>query len=162
MAGHVLVLGGGVTGEAFAAALRRLDKQVRITLVEQELVGGECSYWACIPSKTLLRPLEVVSRARLAPGAAEAVNGPVDAQRVFWWRDQVAGKNDTSQAEWLAEKDVELVRGRARVVEPGRITVGDRELDYEHLLVATGSVPATPPVEGLDTLAYWGSREATS
>src|SRR5215207_7925841 len=121
MAGGVLVLGGGVTGEAFAATLRRLDRHVPITLVEQELVGGERSYWACIPSKTLLRPLEIVSRAHLAPGAAETLSGPVDAKRVFWWRDQVADKDDTSQAEWLAERDVRVVRGRAEVIEPGRV-----------------------------------------
>src|SRR5918999_2923429 len=103
MAGGVLVLGGGVTGEAFAAALRRLDPHVPITLVEQELVGGECSYFACIPSKTLLRPLELIHRARLAPGAMEAV-GEIDPKRVFWWRDEVAGQDDTSQAEWVVEQ----------------------------------------------------------
>jgi len=162
MAGGVLVLGGGVTGEAFVATLRRLDRRVPITLVEHELVGGECSYWACIPSKTLLRPLEIIYRARLAPGAAETLSGPVDAERVFWWRDQVAGKDDTSQAQWLAKRDVKLVRGRAEVIEPGRIAVGDRELEYDHLMVATGSTPTTPPVEGLDALDYWGSREGTS
>jgi pyruvate/2-oxoglutarate dehydrogenase complex dihydrolipoamide dehydrogenase (E3) component len=162
MAGGVLVLGGGVTGEAFAAALRRLDPHVPITLVEQELVGGECSYWACIPSKTLLRPLELVYRARLAPGAAETLSNPIDPERVFWWRDQVAGKDDTSQAEWLAKRDVRLVRGRAEVTEPGRVAVGDGELEYDHLMVATGSTPATPPVEGLDELDYWSSREGTS
>jgi len=162
MAGGVLVLGAGVTGEAFAATLRRLDSRVPITVVEQELVGGECSYWACIPSKTLLRPLEIVSRARLAPGAAEALSGPVDAKRVFWWRDQVAEKDDTSQVEWLAERDVKLVRGRAEVIEPGRVAVGDRELEYDQLMVATGSIPTAPPLEGLDKLDYWGSREGTS
>jgi pyruvate/2-oxoglutarate dehydrogenase complex dihydrolipoamide dehydrogenase (E3) component len=160
--GGVLVLGGGVTGEAFAAALRRLDGRVPITLVEEELVGGECSYWACIPSKTLLRPLEILARARLAPGAAEMLSGPIDVKHVFWWRDQVAEKDDASQAQWLADRDVTLVRGRAEVIEPGRVAVGDREVDYDHLMVATGSTPATPPVEGLDTLDYWGSREGTS
>jgi pyruvate/2-oxoglutarate dehydrogenase complex dihydrolipoamide dehydrogenase (E3) component len=162
MAGGVLVLGAGVAGESFVAALRRLDPDVPITLVEQELVGGECSYWACIPSKTLLRPLEIVHRAGLAPGAAEAVNGKVDAKQVFWWRDQVAGKDDSSQAEWVAGQNAELVRGRAQVLAPGRVTVGDRELEYEQLMIATGSTPAVPPVEGLDTLDYWGSREGTS
>jgi pyruvate/2-oxoglutarate dehydrogenase complex dihydrolipoamide dehydrogenase (E3) component len=159
---RVVILGSGVAGESFLAALRRLDTDVPITLVEQELVGGECSYWACIPSKTLLRPLEIVFRARLAPGAAEALNGPVDAKRVFWWRDQVAAKDDTSQAKWVAEQGAELVRGRAQILEPGRIAVGDEELEYEHLMVATGSIPTVPPVEGLDKLDYWGSREGTS
>ena len=88
-AGQVVVLGGGSTGEAFCAALRRLDADVSITLVERELVGGECTYWACMPSKTLLRSPEVVHEARLAPGAAEAVTGKLDPERIFWWRDQV-------------------------------------------------------------------------
>ena len=157
----VVVLGGGATGEAFLAALRRLDSEVSIALVERELVGGECSYWACIPSKTLLRPLEVLNRARLAPGAAEGL-GRVDVQRVFWWRDQVAGKDDESQAKWVADLDVELVRGTAVVAEPGRIQVGERHLEYEKLLIATGSVPVAPPIDGLAELDYWTSREATS
>ena len=161
MARNVVVLGAGATGEAFVAALRRLDAETRITVVEHELVGGECSYWACIPSKTLLRPLEVVARARLAPGAAEAI-GPVDSAKVFWWRDQVAGKDDTSQAEWLGKQGAELVRGTGIVSEPGLVTVGDREFAYDALLVATGSVPIVPPVEGLAEVPHWGSREATS
>src|SRR5207244_12233504 len=119
MAG-VVVLGGGVTGGAFVAALRRLDEDVPITLVERELVGGECSYWACIPSKTMLRPLEVAQRARLTPGAAEVLAGPIDPAPIFAWRDEVAAKDDTSQAEWLADLGVELVRGRGETVEPGR------------------------------------------
>jgi pyruvate/2-oxoglutarate dehydrogenase complex dihydrolipoamide dehydrogenase (E3) component len=157
----VVVLGAGATGEAFLAALRRLDKEVPITLVERELVGGECSYWACIPSKTLLRPLEVLHRARLAPGAAEGLSR-VDVQRVFWWRDQVAGKDDESQAKWVRELDVELVRGTGVVEEPGRLRAGDRDVEFEKLLIATGSVPQAPPIEGLGELDYWTSREATS
>ena len=161
MARNVVVLGAGATGEAFVAALRRLDAETQITVVEHELVGGECSYWACIPSKTLLRPLEVIARARLAPGAAEAI-GAVDSAKVFWWRDQVAGKDDTSQAEWLGKQGAELVRGTGIVSEPGLVTVGDREFAYDALLVATGSVPLVPPVEGLAEVPHWGSREATS
>ena len=161
MARNVVVLGAGATGEAFVAALRRLDAETQITVVEHELVGGECSYWACIPSKTLLRPLEVIARARLAPGAAEAI-GAVDSAKVFWWRDQVAGKDDTSQAEWLGKQGAELVRGTGIVSEPGLVTVGDRELAYDALLVATGSIPLVPPVEGLAEVPHWGSREATS
>ena len=161
MATRVLVLGAGVAGESFVAALRRLDPKFEITIVEQELVGGECSYWACIPSKTLLRPLELAHRSRLAPGAAEAVRD-VDPKRVFWWRDQVAGKDDTSQAEWVVKQGAELVRGHADVVEPGRVRVDGREVEYDHLLVATGSTPAVPPVDGLDEIDFWSSREGTS
>jgi pyruvate/2-oxoglutarate dehydrogenase complex dihydrolipoamide dehydrogenase (E3) component len=103
----------------------------------------------------------VLHRARFAPGAAEGLSA-VDVQRVFWWRDQTAGKDDTSQAEWVGGLGVDLVRGSAEVVEPGRVRVGDRDLAYDRLLVATGSVPVAPPVDGLDGLGYWTSREATS
>ena len=161
MRAPVVVVGAGIAGESFVAALRRLDPDVAITLVERELVGGECSYWACIPSKTLLRPLEVVYRARIAPGASEAVNG-VDRERIFRWRDENAGKDDTSQADWVARQGAELVRGSATVVAPGRVRVDGRELEYEHLVIATGSVPTAPPLEGLDAVEYWTSREATS
>jgi pyruvate/2-oxoglutarate dehydrogenase complex dihydrolipoamide dehydrogenase (E3) component len=161
MGKRVVVLGAGVTGEAFASALRRLDAEAEITVVEHELVGGECSYWACIPSKTLLRPLEVAARARLAPGADTAVSA-VDAARVFWWRDEVAGKDDTSQVDWLSTLDATVVRGTGVVAEPGLVRVGERELPYDHLLVATGSRAAEPPIAGLGELPHWGSREATS
>ena len=158
---RVVVLGAGATGEAFVAALRRLAPDAEVMVVESELVGGECSYWACIPSKTLLRPLEVLARARLAPGAAEAVSA-VDAERVFQWRDEIAEKNDTSQADWLGKQGAELVRGSGVVAEPGLVQVDGRELPYDHLVVATGSLPVTPPVEGLAEANHWGSREATS
>jgi pyruvate/2-oxoglutarate dehydrogenase complex dihydrolipoamide dehydrogenase (E3) component len=161
VAKRVVVLGAGVTGEAFVATLHRHEPDTEITVVEPELVGGECSYWACIPSKTLLRPLEALARARLAPGAAEAVSA-IDAARVFWWRDQVAGKDDASQVEWLGKHGATLVRGAGAVAEPGLVEVDGTKLPYDALLVATGSVPATPPVEGLGDVAHWGSREATS
>ena len=158
---RVVVLGAGATGEAFVAALRRLAPDAEVVVVESELVGGECSYWACIPSKTLLRPLEVLARARLAPGAAEAVSA-VDAERVFQWRDEIAEKDDTSQADWLGKQGAELVRGIGVVAEPGLVQVDGRELPHDHLVVATGSLPVTPPVEGLAEANHWGSREATS
>jgi pyruvate/2-oxoglutarate dehydrogenase complex dihydrolipoamide dehydrogenase (E3) component len=161
MASRVVVLGAGATGEAFVAALRRLAPDAEVVVVESELVGGECSYWACIPSKTLLRPLDVLARARLAPGAAEAVSA-VDAERVFRWRDEIAEKDDTSQADWLGKQGAELVRGTGVVAEPGLVQVDGRELPYDHLVVATGSLPVTPPVEGLAEASHWGSREATS
>src|SRR5262245_25534369 len=95
---RVVVLGAGATGEAFVAALRRLDAEAEITVVERELVGGECSYWACIPSKTMLRSLEVVARARLAPGVVPVPTA--DPELVFQWRDQIAEKDDSSPVEW--------------------------------------------------------------
>ena len=158
---RVVVLGAGATGEAFLAALRRLDGDVEISVVEDSLKKGECSYWACIPSKTLLRPLEVLARARLAPGAAGAL-GAVDIAEVFRWRDEQAGKDDTSQAEWVEKQGAALVRGTAIVVEPGLVRVGERELPYDDLMVSTGSLPSAPPVEGLEGLRHWSSREATS
>jgi pyruvate/2-oxoglutarate dehydrogenase complex dihydrolipoamide dehydrogenase (E3) component len=161
--GPVVVLGGGSTGEAFCAALRRLDPEVEIILVERELVGGECTYWACMPSKTLLRSPEVVHAARIAPGAAEAVTGELDPERIFWWRDQVVDDyDDSGHLSWLAERRIELVRGEGRVVAPGRLDVGGRELEYGELVIATGSAPSIPPIAGLDGLEYWTSREATS
>src|SRR4249920_773531 len=139
----VVVLGAGSSGEHFVGALRRLVDDVEITVVERELAGGECSYYACLPTKTLLRPVEVLAAARFAPGAAAAVTGDVDVERVFWWRDQVTdGRDDSWHAGWLADQRAELVRGEASVVRPGLVTVGERELEYDALVLATGSSPA--------------------
>jgi pyruvate/2-oxoglutarate dehydrogenase complex dihydrolipoamide dehydrogenase (E3) component len=163
MDGRTVILGGGSTGEAAAGTLRTLEPRTPITLVEEGLVGGECSYYACMPSKALLRPPEAIAAARLVPGAAEAVSGAIDVERAFWHRDQVTGSlDDSSQAEWLADRDIELVRGRARVTGPGRVEVGDRTVEFARLLVATGSVPTIPPIPGLEDAGYWTNREATS
>ena len=163
MARRVVVLGGGSTGEAFCAAFRRLDEQASLTLVERALVGGECTYYACMPSKTLLRSPELAAAARIAPGAAEAFRGPVDVERVFWWRDQIVdGWNDSGHEPWLADRRVELVRGEGAVSSPGVVTVGGRQLEYDALVVATGSSPAVPPVHGLAETGYWTTNDATS
>jgi dihydrolipoamide dehydrogenase len=157
---HVVVLGGGSTGEAFVAALRRLDDGCEITLVERRFVGGECSYFACMPSKTLLRAPEVVAAAALAPGAAV---GGLDAERVFRWRDRVTGRGDDSaQEEWLADQRVRLVRGDGRVPRPGVVAVEGEQIAYDRLVIATGSEPAIPPVDGLAAVDYWTNREATA
>ena len=159
----VVVLGAGSTGEAFAAALRRLDADVPIAIVERKLVGGECSYYACMPTKALLRPGEALAAARNVPGAAEAATGSLDTERVFWHRDQVtSGWDDSGQESFLTELDVELVRGEGRVVEPGLVRVDDRDLPYEKLVIATGSVAAVPPIPGLAESAYWTNRDATT
>jgi len=160
---RVVVLGGGSAGEAFVAALRRLDEDVEIALVERALVGGECTYWACMPSKTLLRAPELLAAVRLAPGAAEAISGALDLERIFWWRDQVVdGYDDEGHGTWLADRGVELVRGNAVVVEPGAVDVDGHELRYDRLVIATGSRPALPPVAGLADVPHWTTADATA
>jgi len=158
---RVVVLGAGSAGEHFVGALRRLDPDVEIAIVERHLAGGECSYYACLPTKTLLRPAEVLHAARIAPGAAESVTGEIDVERVFWWREQVTdGRDDSSHADWLAEQGAEVVRGDAVVGRPGAVVVGGRELEFEHLVVATGSSPGVPPIPGLVEAGFWTSRDA--
>ncbi len=160
---RVVVLGGGSAGEAFVAALRRLDEEVEIVLVERALVGGECTYWACMPSKTLLRAPEVLAAARLAPGATEAIAGALDLERIFWWRDQVVdGYDDEGHGTWLADRGVELIRGDAKIVRPGVVEVGSEELEYGSLVVATGSRPALPPIPGIADVPRWTTADATA
>jgi pyruvate/2-oxoglutarate dehydrogenase complex dihydrolipoamide dehydrogenase (E3) component len=157
---HVVVIGGGSSAEAFVAALRRHDTDSRITLVERELVGGECTYWACMPSKTLLRATELVAAAEITPGVTGASLVPSD---IFGWRDKVVdGWQDEGHVPWLEEREVALVRGDARVVRPGVVEVDGQELEYDRLVVATGSLPVIPPVPGIEDVEHWTSREATS
>ena len=160
---RVVVLGGGSAGEAFVGALRRLDRDVELTLVERALVGGECTFWACMPSKTLLRAPELLAAARRAPGAAEAVGGLLDLESVFWWRDQVVDSyEDEGHGTWLADRDTALVRGDAVVAAPGLLEVDGSELPFDKLVVATGSHPALPPVAGIADVPHWTTADATS
>jgi pyruvate/2-oxoglutarate dehydrogenase complex dihydrolipoamide dehydrogenase (E3) component len=162
----VVVIGAGPAGEV--AAGRCSEGGLETAIIEVELVGGECSYWACVPSKTLLRPGEILAEVAAVPGAAERADTKPDVAAALKRRNEIVSDwNDSGQLPWLEQEGVKLIRGRARfqgarqieveAPDGGRTTIAARR----GVIVATGSHPAIPPIDGLREMKVWGNREAT-
>jgi dihydrolipoamide dehydrogenase len=162
----VIVLGGGPVGEHFLGRAQKAGLET--VLVEHELIGGECSYWACIPSKTLLRPGHVLAAARAVPGAREAVSGELDVAAALGRRDYMTSNwDDASQLEWVESAGGHVARGHGRLVGERTVAVtapsGERVLTARRaVLVATGSSAFIPPIPGLSTTRHWDNRQVTA
>ncbi len=154
----VVILGMGPGGEV--AAGRLLGAGKRVAIVERELIGGECAYWACIPSKTLLRPPEVRGEASRAFGTGTPT---LELEEIFDYRDfMIRNLDDSGQVEGYEKKGAVVVKGEGRIAGPGRVEANGEILETDNMIVATGSAPNVPPIEGIEDVPYWTNREATT
>src|SRR5579884_276118 len=153
-----VVIGAGPGGRGAAARLN--DAGMLVAMLESELVGGECPFWACIPSKALLRPAEVVSEARHAAGLSEPA---ARWSEISEYRDYMnSGLDDSAKFEAYSKRGIEVIRGRGEIAGAGSVEVGGRRLETERIVIATGSEAAIPEIEGLDAVPFWTNREGTS
>ncbi len=159
----VIVIGAGPAGEVLAGRIGELESK-RVAIVERELVGGECSFYACMPSKALLRPAELLAEAKRVPGVAEAISGELNVEAILSRRDQiVADLDDSSQVPWLEDRNVELIRGHGRLDGERRVRVGEQVLTArDAVVIATGTGAAAPPIPGLAEANAWSNREITT
>ncbi len=153
-----VILGMGPGGEV--AASRLIAGGKRVAVVERELIGGECAYWACIPSKTLIRPPEARDEARRAFGTSTPT---LEIEEIFDYRDQmIRNLDDSGQVKGYEQQGATVFKGEGRISGPGKVEVNGETLQTEHVIVATGSVANVPPIEGLEGVPVWTNREATT